>query len=100
MTLVFQVIDELGILSIFPSESLLQLKVWGVNGDRSVPLEDRGDLAEDVLTYGHLIWCEITSSLGNLRLFGGSASHTEVLDPAELFDEWLICDAESLLYSL
>lgn len=63
--LVFEVVDELAVLSVLAGEDLLELKDGGVDGNGAVELKDSGDGLEDVLTQEHLAWVVVFRALGS-----------------------------------
>ena len=50
-SLVSKVVDELAVLSILPSQHLLQLKHWRVNRFCPMPLERRHNFVEDLIKH-------------------------------------------------
>lgn len=49
-SLILQIVNQLGIFSVFPRENLLELEDRRVDGDSTVSLEDFGNLSEDGLS--------------------------------------------------
>ena len=49
-SLILQIVNQLGIFSVFPRENLLEFEDRRVDGDSTVSLEDVGNLSEDGLS--------------------------------------------------
>ena len=66
--LICKIIDQLGVLTILPHQSLSQLKDGGVYADCPMPLEDSRDLVEGNLPDCHLLGAQVSGPLGCLGL--------------------------------
>jgi hypothetical protein len=66
--LIFEIIDQLRVLSILTHEGLLELKDRSINFDCAVSLEVSLDDGHSVVSDSHLKRIHITGTLGNLWL--------------------------------
>ena len=61
-SLIFKIIDQLGVFSILASENLLEFENRGINLHSSVLLEDVSNHVNDLSSDSHLVGVEISSS--------------------------------------
>ena len=64
--MVFEVVDEFGVLSVFSCEHILQFEDWSVNFNCTVLLKNLDDAVDNLSSDGHLMRVEVTGALGNL----------------------------------
>lgn len=67
-TLVLEVIDKLGVLTVLSHQYLLQLEDRSINLNSSMPLEDRYDNVHHPSADGHLFRVEVSGSLWTFQL--------------------------------